>query len=134
MGEEQKLRGALNSCRRIVVKVGTKAISSQEGGLDIAVLEDICAQIANLHDSGKEVMLVSSGAIATGKAKLCMREEKLAMNMQQASAAVGQSLLMEQYNACFRKRGKTVAQLLLTQDDFKDEKRLANLRSKRKSP
>ena len=129
MGEEQKLRGALNSCRRIVVKVGTKAISSQEGGLDIAVLEDICAQIANLHDSGKEVMLVSSGAIATGKAKLCMREEKLAMNMQQASAAVGQSLLMEQYNACFRKRGKTVAQLLLTQDDFKDEKRLANLRS-----
>ncbi|MFA6907737.1 MAG: glutamate-5-semialdehyde dehydrogenase [Candidatus Micrarchaeia archaeon] len=129
MDEEKKLRGALKSCGRIVVKVGTKAISSPNGGLDAAVLEDICAQIAGLHDEGKEVILVSSGAIATGKAALGVREEKLAMNMQQASAAVGQSLLMEQYNACFRKRGKTVAQLLLTQDDFKDGTRLANLRS-----
>jgi len=129
MGEEQEIRGTLKSCRRIVVKVGTKVISSPKGGLDIAVLESICSQIAILHDAGKEVILVSSGAIATGKAQLGVREEKLAMNMQQASAAVGQSLLMEQYNLCFRKRGKPVAQLLLTQDDFKDGKRLANLQS-----
>ncbi len=129
MDDEQKLRGALDSCRRIVVKVGTKVISSPKGGLNASVLEGICSQIAALHDSGKEVVLVSSGAIATGKAQLGMQDGSLAMNMQQASAAVGQSLLMEQYNSCFRKRGKTVAQLLLTQDDFKDEKRLANLRS-----
>ncbi|MCX6770707.1 MAG: glutamate-5-semialdehyde dehydrogenase [Candidatus Micrarchaeota archaeon] len=129
MDSEKSAREALGECRRIVVKVGTKAISSPKGGLDIAVLESICSQIADLHDAGKEVILVSSGAIATGKAQLGMREDKLSMNLQQASAAVGQSLLMEQYNSCFRKRGKTVAQLLLTQDDFRDRQRLANLRN-----
>lgn len=127
MDEEKSARKALVGCRRIVVKVGTKVLSLPEGGLDHGVLESICSQIADLHDSGKEVILVSSGAIATGKSQLKMHEQKLAMNLQQASAAVGQSLLMEQYNQCFRKRGKSVAQLLLTQDDFKDAKRLANL-------
>ncbi|VVC01969.1 Gamma-glutamyl phosphate reductase [uncultured archaeon] len=127
--KEAASRQALASCRRIIVKIGTGVLTSQAGGIDSGTLSGICSQVAALHDSGKQVILVTSGAVGSGRAQLKLGEKKLSMNLQQASAAVGQSLLMEQYNRHFREKGKTTAQILLTQDDFGNPGRLANLAS-----
>lgn len=90
-------------------------------------MRDLCEQVSDLHDSGKQIVLVTSGAIASGKSRLSLNGKAMDVQLQQASAAVGQSLLMEQYNSFFSKRGKCIAQILLTQDDFTNKKRFENL-------
>lgn len=119
----------ISQCKRIVVKIGTGVLNSADGKLDLNVLRDLCGQTSDLHDSGKEVVVVTSGAVASGRARLELNGEGLDMVLQQASAAVGQSLLMEQYNAFFGRRGKCVAQILLTQQDFADQARFRNVLS-----
>lgn len=114
-------------CRRAVIKIGTGALNSADGRLDLNVLRGLCEQVCDLHDSGKEIVIVTSGAVASGRARLSLKEKKLGVPLQQASAAVGQSLLMEQYNNFFARRGKCVAQILLTQQDFEDNARFSNI-------
>ena len=117
----------LGNCKRIVVKIGSKVLVSTDGKPDLNVLRDLCGQISDLHDKGLEVIVVTSGAILCGKSKLSLNSGGKSLQMQQASAAVGQALLMEHYNEFFGKRGKCIAQVLLTEDDFKDKMRHANL-------
>ncbi len=90
-------------------------------------MRELCEQVSKLQDAGKEVVIVTSGAIASGRSRLELNGQPLTLELQQASASVGQGLLMGQYNSFFMKRGKTIAQLLFTQEDFRDEKRLKNL-------
>jgi glutamate 5-kinase len=114
---------------RIVVKVGTNVIMRDDGSASIGVLYGIAESLANLRRSGREVLLVSSGAVGLGAQRLALASRPTEVVMIQACAAVGQSRLMSLYDDAFDKLGYRVAQVLLTEDDFRDAKRSENLRA-----
>ena len=116
-------------CKRVVVKIGSKALASSDGKPDLAALREFCGQVSDLHDKGLEVCIVTSGAILCGRAKLGLNGFGKTLQAQQASAAVGQALLMDHYNSFFGERGKSAAQILLTDGDFSDSDRRASLAS-----
>jgi glutamate 5-kinase len=112
--------------KTIVVKIGTSSLTSGSGSLEPERLRALAGQIADLRDSGHLVILVTSGAIAAGYALLGYRERPASVAARQASAAVGQGLLMEEYTRTLAARGIVAAQLLLTRDDFRDRRRYHN--------
>jgi glutamate 5-kinase len=109
--------------RRLVVKVGT-AVLSDSAGLRAATIDQIAAQIDTIVRAGREVVLVTSGAIAAGRARLGHLGASMAE--RQAAAATGQIELMRQWAKAFDARGRTVAQLLLTHQDLAERKRRDN--------
>ena len=113
----------LETCRRLVVKVGSQALCAADGALDHGVLGHLAAGIAALQRQGCEVVLVSSGAVASGRAVAGHLE--LA---KQALAAVGQPLLMAAWRAVFAAEGMQVAQVLLTHADLADRGRFLHAR------
>lgn len=121
----RKLLG--ESVRRVVVKIGSRVLTSSDGRLDLSVLRDLVEELAWLHDQGKQVVVVTSGAVAAGRGRLGLNGRTLEVMQQQGCAAVGQCLLMEHYNAFFSRHGKTCGQLLLINDDFGCETRLGDL-------
>jgi gamma-glutamyl phosphate reductase/glutamate 5-kinase len=127
MEQESVARKSLSSCKRAVVKVGTGVLTSPDGSLDLNVMRNLCTDIAALHKQGKQIALVTSGAIGAGKAQLGIDGKGMGLDLQQASAAVGQSILMEQYNGFFARHGLKVAQILLVQEDFSEKARGENL-------
>ena len=102
----------------IVVKAGTNVLSSTDGTLDRQAMERITSEIAALLLQGTRVVLVTSGAVASGMAKLGLKNKPKEVSMQQACAAVGQSALMNEYEKLFSRHGTVTAQVLLTTDDF----------------
>ncbi len=121
--------GAVRDAHRIVVKVGSSLVTDEGRGLDEAAIARWVAQIAQLRALGKEVVLVSSGAVAEGMKRLGWRRRPTAMHELQAAAAVGQMGLVQAYESAFRNRGLRTAQVLLTHDDLADRKRYLNARS-----
>jgi glutamate 5-kinase len=119
----------LKSARRLVVKVGSSLVTSQGQGLDKAAIARWAAQIAQLRTRTKEVVLVSSGAIAEGMQRLGWTKRPHAMHELQAAAAVGQMGLVQVYETCFREHGLHTAQVLLTHADLADRQRYLNARS-----
>ncbi|NCS65179.1 MAG: glutamate 5-kinase [Hydrogenophilales bacterium CG03_land_8_20_14_0_80_62_28] len=115
--------------RRIVVKVGSSLVTNDGRGLDHARLARWAGQIAALVKQGKEVVLVSSGAIAEGMQRLGWSKRPAALNELQAAAAVGQMGLIEAYERCFRSHSLKTAQILLTHADLADRERYLNARS-----
>lgn len=134
MGQSRQLtrspaRRALPKVKRLVVKVGSGLISSSSAGLlpdRIAALAD---EMAELVKDGKEVVLVSSGAIASGMARLGLTRRPRSIPEKQAAAAVGQSALMWHYEQAFARFGIRVAQVLLTQEDISERRRYLNARN-----
>ncbi len=120
---------AIASARRIVVKVGSSLVTNDGRGLDAAAIALWAQQIAALRAMGKEVVLVSSGAIAEGVQRLGWARRPHAIHELQAAAAVGQMGLVQVYESCFRRHGLETAQVLLTHDDLADRKRYLNARS-----
>ena len=120
---------AIASARRIVVKVGSSLVTNNGRGLDAAAIALWAQQIAALRAMGKEVVLVSSGAIAEGVQRLGWARRPHAIHELQAAAAVGQMGLVQVYESCFRRHGLETAQVLLTHDDLADRKRYLNARS-----
>ena len=120
---------AIASARRIVVKVGSSLVTNDGRGLDAAAIALWAQQIAALRAMGKEVVLVSSGAIAEGLQRLGWARRPHAIHELQAAAAVGQMGLVQVYESCFRRHGLETAQVLLTHDDLADRKRYLNARS-----
>lgn len=119
----------LGKSRRVVVKVGS-AVLTGEDGLDQAVMENLTREISFLIKSGKEVILVSSGAVAAGKKRLGLQiNRKLELKEKQGAAAVGQSSLMRSYEDIFDRQGHKVAQVLLTHDDLSNRNRYLNVRN-----
>ena len=104
-------------------------VTNQGQGLDHAALARWAAQIAQLRKLNREVVLVSSGAIAEGMQRLGWRKRPHAVNELQAAAAVGQMGLAQAYESCFRQHGLLTSQILLTHDDLADRKRYLNARS-----
>jgi glutamate 5-kinase len=117
------------SAKRIVVKVGSSLVTDDGRGLDQAAVARWAAQIAQLVRDGKELVLVSSGAIAEGIKRLGWTARPRAIHEQQAAAAVGQMGLVQAYEAAFAKFGLRTAQVLLTHDDLADRRRYLNARS-----
>jgi glutamate 5-kinase len=119
-------RSHLVAARRVVVKVGSSSITSRGGGLDADLLDALVDVLAKRRSDGREVVLVSSGAIAAGLAPLGLPKRPRDLATQQASASVGQGLLLARYAASFGRRGLTVGQVLLTAEDVVRRTHYAN--------
>lgn len=115
--------------RRLVIKVGSSLVTNDGRGLDQAAIARWAAQIAKLRSAGKQVILVSSGAIAEGMQRLGWTRRPSAVHELQAAAAVGQMGLVQCYETCFREHGIATAQVLLTHSDMADRQRYLNARS-----
>ena len=111
---------------RIVVKIGTSTLAHATGHLNIRRVEQLCKVLSDIRNAGHEVILVSSGAIGMGVGKLGLRERPRDIPSKQAAAAVGQCELMYTYDKLFSEYHHTVAQLLITGDDTKNEIRHNN--------
>jgi glutamate 5-kinase len=114
---------------RIVVKLGTNVIMRQDGKVALGLLCGLVEQIAALREQGIEVLVVSSGAVGLGMERLGLRERPTVVSQVQACAAIGQSRLMGLYADAFDRLGCPIAQVLLTEDDFRDPVRHTNLRA-----
>jgi glutamate 5-kinase len=122
-------RALLVNARRIVVKVGTGVVCDAQNAFDPRQVAALAAGIADLVKDGKQVVLVSSGAVTLGAAQLGLHRSRLRdPGVTRACAAVGQCKLMEAYAESFRPHGLKVAQVLVTEDDFSDLKRYKILR------
>lgn len=111
---------------RIVVKVGTSTLAHKTGHMNIRHIEKLCKVLSDIKNAGDEVILVSSGAIGMGMGKLQLRERPANLDEKQAAAAVGQCELMYAYDKLFSEYNHTVAQILLTGADVRDEHRCRN--------
>jgi glutamate 5-kinase len=114
---------------RIVVKLGTNVIMREDGRVALGLLCGLVEQVAALRAQGIEVLLVSSGAVGLGMERLGLQERPTLLAQVQACAAIGQSRLMGLYDDAFDRLGCPIAQVLLTEDDFRDAMRHANLRA-----
>ena len=111
---------------RIVIKIGTSTLTHKTGELNIRRTEELCKIISDIKNSGVEIIIVSSGAIGMGTAKLSLSERPHDIATKQAAAAVGQCELMYRYDRLFAEYHHTVAQILLTGSDFHSEDRHTN--------
>jgi glutamate 5-kinase len=127
IGPEQ--RDLLRGARRIVVKVGSSLVTNEGRGLDEGAIGEWCRQLALLARDGREVIMVSSGAIAEGMKRLGWTTRPHELNELQAAAAVGQMGLAQMYESKLRENGLRSAQVLLTHADLADRERYLNARS-----
>ena len=124
-----KNRQELGRSRRWVIKIGSAMITNDERGLDLEIISAWVEQMAALHHQGKELLLVSSGAVAEGVRRLGWRKRPSALYELQAAAAVGQMGLVQAYESQFQRHGIRTAQVLLTHEDAAHRKRYLNVRS-----
>ena len=110
-------RERLKEAKRIVVKVGTSSLTHATGRLSYENIERLVRQIADLQNAGKEMILVTSGAMAAGLGRMNLREKPSELPKKQALAAVGQGVLMHVYERFFAEYGQTAAQVLLTREN-----------------
>lgn len=115
-----KARDGLTTVNRVVVKVGTSTITYENGRFNLANMEHLCRSIANQQNRGREMILVTSGAIGVGVGFLRLPEKPRTMRDKQAVAAVGQCELMSMYARLMHEYACTVGQILLTRDDIDD--------------
>jgi len=129
MSAETPAVSVVTHAQRLVAKVGSSLVTNEGRGLDRAAVAHWASQIAALHKQGKQIVLVSSGAIAEGMARLGWRKRPSVMHELQAAAAVGQMGLCQAYEAAFAEYGLRTAQILLTHEDLADRHRYLNARS-----
>jgi len=121
-----KYREIIADARRVVVKIGSRVLVQKNGRPDARCMRLLTQQIADLHREGKEVAVVTSGAIGAGMEALRMSARPERVPDLQMAAAVGQTRLMSRYDKLFAERGCMVGQVLLTHDDFRHTVRLTN--------
>ncbi len=124
-----KSRDVLQRAERWVVKVGSSLVTNDGRGLDQQAISHWADQLVALQQQGKQVLLVSSGAVAEGVKRLGFRERPKQIHLQQAAAAAGQMGLVQAYESCFKRHGVHSAQILLTHDDLSNRTRYLNARS-----
>jgi glutamate 5-kinase len=125
---ERDPRRAVRRARRVVVKVGSSLITAADAGADSSRIASLAEEIARAR-AGRQVVLVTSGAITTGVARLALARRPQSIPEKQAAAAVGQSALMWHYEAAFKRHGIAVGQVLLTAQDIADRTRYLNARN-----
>ncbi len=122
-------RELIKRSRRVVVKLGTAVLMSDEDGIALSRFYSFIEGLAAIKKSGREVLLVTSGAVGLGSQKLGYGTKPKLLPQKQACAAVGQGRLMALYSDAFDRLGITAAQILLTEEDFSNRQRYLNLRS-----
>lgn len=118
-----------NSYKRIIVKIGTGVISRADGGLDSDVLKQLVDQVSALRKKRTEVIVVTSGAVATGRGLITLEDGTDNVVQKQVYAAVGQVKLMNTYAKYFAKHGIFCAQILATKEDFRDKEHYQNMKN-----
>ena len=119
----------LDNIQRIVVKVGTSTLTTEDGHLDIEKIKKIVLELSNLQDKGYDVILVTSGAVGAGMGLLNISEKPKTLAEKQMLSAVGQVSLMQIYQTLFKEHNKIIGQLLLTKEEFSNRKRYLNMRN-----
>jgi glutamate 5-kinase len=126
---ENERQRRLRAAQRVVIKIGTSIVTGSGGEIRAQHMTPLVNSMAKLKKSGRQVVLVSSGAVGLGAGRLGLHSSRLRdLVVRQACAAVGQSLLMQAYEQLFSAHDVRIAQVLLTEDDFTDWKRYTNLR------
>ncbi len=126
--QEAVSRKNLTDARRMVIKVGTKIISSSDGSVDREYLSSLAEAVAMLRSQKRQVLIVSSGAIGMGSGALGLNQRSQSMVMRQACASIGQPLLMQAWRQAFLAKGIITAQILVTRDLFNHRERFNNLK------
>ena len=123
-----RYREAIADVRRVVVKIGSRVLVQKTGRPDMRRIRALTGDLARMQKAGREVVVVTSGAVAAGMEALGMTERPRTLPDQQMAAAVGQTRLMSRYEALFGAAGCKVGQVLLTHADFQNKMRLSNAR------
>ena len=124
------LRKTLKDKKRVVIKVGTSSLThSETGQLDFIKMEKLVRALAALNHRGKEVILVSSGAIAVGRKAIGMKERPSSLAVKQACASIGQARLMMIYQKLFMEYNQTASQILMTKNTLVNEVNRGNARN-----
>ena len=124
------LREKLKDKKRIVIKVGTSSLTHQEtGSTDLITLEKLVRELTDLHNRGKEVILVSSGAIAVGRKTIGMKERPTKLSTKQACASIGQARLMMIYQKLFMEYNQVASQILMTKNTLVNGENRLNARN-----
>src|SRR5438093_8348233 len=123
------MRERIGDARRVVVKLGSNLFFNEAGVIGLGRIFSFIAGIGAARFAGRQMIVVSSGAVALGADALKMKSSTASLRQKQAFAAIGQSRLMNLYEQGFAKFGLTPAQVLLTEEDFSTRKRYLNLRN-----
>lgn len=123
----ENLRGNLSNAKRIVIKVGTSTLTYDNGKMNFSRIDKMTRVISDIINQGKEVVLVTSGAIGVGVSKLKLKSRPKTVREKQAVAAVGQCELMQVYSKLFSEYGHVVGQILLTRDVVESENSKRNV-------
>ncbi len=129
MSVTDSAREGLSRMRRIVVKIGSALLTADGRGLNRESIADWVAQMAGLREQGLEIVVVSSGSVAEGMARLGWKTRPKTVHELQAAAAVGQMGLVQAWETAFQQHGRHTAQVLLVHEDVSDRKRYLNARS-----
>ena len=121
-------KSTLQNVKKVLIKIGSAVLTGKDG-LDLQIIEQLVDEIADLTKKGYQVVIVTSGAIASGKHRMGISGPLKSMPQKQAAAAIGQGRLMRVYSNAFGKHGIYVAQILLTMSDLTDRKRFLNVRN-----
>ncbi len=119
----------IENAKRLVIKVGSALLTNNGAGIDAKAIDDWVDQIVTLLDQNKQVVVVSSGAIAEGLVRLSLKSRPQSIHMLQSAAAVGQMGLIQTYETSFKRYGRQTAQILLDHDDMANRERYLNARS-----
>lgn len=122
-------RNNVAKSKRWVIKIGSALITNDGQGLNAEAIQSWAEQITSLRTDGKEVLLVCSGAVAEGMARIGWKQRPHALHELQAAAALGQMGLVQQFESCFKQHGIHTAQVLLTHEDLSNRQRYLNARS-----
>ncbi len=125
----QRLKTIIQKKNTVVIKIGTNLLADKVLGIHGGRLEDVARSVGKLRSLGKNVAIVSSGAIGAGVAAMGLQEPPRTVPEKQATAAIGQPLLMEAYERAFRRERLAIAQILLTRDDFINRSRFLNTKN-----
>ena len=123
------MRKKLQDAKRIVIKIGTSSLTHESGKVNLQQMENIARVLTDLQNKGKEIILVTSGAVGAGMVRLGLRSKPQELEMKQATAAVGQTVLMQMYQKFFGEYNQTVAQILLTKDIVNDSIKNVNAKN-----
>ncbi len=114
-------RDRIKNCKRIIIKIGTTSLTYKNGKINLKAIENLAWVLSDIRNQDKEVVLVSSGAIAVGTERLSLKERPRDIIGKQVASAVGQGVLMQIYESFFSKYNQKVAQILLTRDVFDND-------------
>ena len=117
---------SFDQIKRIVIKIGTSTIVNDSGMINHLCLEKLAAVVSSLHTQGKEVVIVTSGAIGVGSSKFDLQQKPRKLSEKQAMASIGQGFLIHLYENIFSKYNIVVGQMLFTRDDLEDKIRYHN--------